>query len=59
MGTEQIKATSELLDLSLNEKRIIDLKETYEDWMKRAKRLDKKMSSYAIFALPAANVFLH
>lgn len=59
MGTEQIKATSELLELSLNEKRIINLKETYEDWMERAKKLDKKMSSYGLFALPAANVFLH
>lgn len=59
LSEEQIKGTSELLGMVLNEERMTELKDTYEDWMKRAKRLDKKMSSYGLFVLPAANVFIH
>lgn len=59
MEKERIKMFSDILELDMDEKRIDSLEPTFRDWMRRAKKLDDKVSRWGMDAPPAANIFKH
>lgn len=59
MDKNDIRTMDKILDLSMSDEKINELKSTYSEWMERAVRLDKKMSKLGLMVPPAANIFIH